>query len=244
MTDPTAATRPRRMARIAGAFYLVTIVGGTLAFSLRSGMIVRGDAAATTANIMASEVLYRWANVAEIIGTAAYVGVTAVLYHLLRPVNRTVSLLAAFFSVIGCALGAVASALLFTPLIFLDGSPYLAAFRPDQLQALAMVAIRLQGHVYTLGMICFGFYCLLLGYLVFRSTFLPRPVGVLLALAGLAWLTDSFATLLSPPLAHAIGNAMMIPGFLGEASLTVWLLAVGLNVAQWQRQAGAAASPS
>lgn len=154
------------------------------------------------------------------------------LYDLLKPVSRTVSLLAALFSLAGCAIGAAITVGLIAPLVFLSGAPALSAFRPEQLQARAYASLRLHSEGYNIGMVNFGIYCSLLGYLVFRSDFFPRFLGVLLALAGAGWLLDSFATLLSPALAGHLDPYIMIPGFLGETGLMLWLLFAGVDAAE------------
>ena len=241
MADPITEGSPRLRARIAGVLYLGTIVGGLTGLSIRSAMIVHGDAAATTANILASEPLWRAGVAADLIGTACYVGVTAILYSLLKPVSRTISLLAAFFSLVGCAIGAAITVNLLAPLLLLGGAPDLTVFRLDQLNALARTALRLHDEGYNIGMINFGVYCTLLGFLVFNSRFLPRILGVLLVLAGVGWLTDSFATLLSPAFESHLEPYIMAPGFIGEASLCLWLILFGVNVPRWVE--ASAASP-
>ncbi|MGI9170336.1 MAG: DUF4386 domain-containing protein [Caulobacteraceae bacterium] len=238
MNETITRVSPRLKARIAGFLYLITIVAGFFAFSTRSGLIVSGEAAATARNILASESLYRSSIAADLIGIASYVGVTALLYGLLRPVDRTVSLLAAFFSLMGCAMGIAITLDLVVPLVLLGDAPYLAAFRPDQLQALARISLRLHGEGYSISLIFFGFYCALLGWLAFRSTFLPRFVGVLLVVAGLGWLSDSLANLVWPALGDRLDSYAMITGGLGEGGLCLWLLAVGVNTARWEKQAG------
>lgn len=232
---------PRLKARIAGLFYLGTIVGGLSGLSIRSAMLVKNDAAATAANILAAEPLYRASIGADLLSFACYVGVTATLYGLLRPVSPTLSRLAAFFSLAGCAIGAAVTLNLIAPLLLLKGAPYLDAFRPEQLQALALWSLKLHGQGYNIGLIHFGFYCTLLGYLVFRSGFLPRAIGVLLAVGGLCWLTDSLATIVAPPLAAALSGVTGIGAFVGEASLCLWLLVVGLNAPRWESRARAMA---
>ena len=224
---------PRLKARIAGGLYVVTIGTGMFALLTRSAMLVRGDAAATAANILASQPLYRCSIVADILGIAAYVAVTALLYELLAPVNRTVSLVAAALSIAGCAVGASILAFVLAPLLLLGGQSYLAAFSPAELQALALTALRLHSLSYNIGMVFFGWYCLLLGYLVFRSGFLPRWLGVLLALAGIAWLAGSISGLVAPALARSLDPYVTVAGLLGEGSLTLWLLLLGIDPARW-----------
>jgi hypothetical protein len=228
MTDADAS--PRLQARIAGLFYLVTIVAGVFAMMARASIIVKGDAAATAANILGQQALYRASFCAELMGTLSYVAVTAILYGLLRPVSRTISLVAAFISLTGCAIGAVSSVSLLAPLVLLSNPPFLSAIPTDQLQAMAYLALRMQNQGAVVGMVCFGFYCLTLGYLCFRSDYFPRTVGVLLGIAGLAWLADTLGGFLSPALGRAIGDAPLLLGFVGEGSLMLWLLVVGVKL--------------
>jgi Domain of unknown function (DUF4386) len=233
----------RLKARIAGLFYLVTVIAGFANLSIENSLIVRGDAVATTAHILSAEPLYRFSILAELVGDAGYIGVTALLYELLKPVSRTGSLLAAFFSLVGCAIGAVGAALLTAPFLLLGGDVHaLAAFSPLQLQGLAMTAVRLEGQTYDVSMMFFGLYCSLIGVLVFRSGFMPRLVGVLMVFAGLGWLADTLAVLLDPSFARSLGAYVMIPGSIGEMSLMLWLLLVGLDGPKWENRAAAAAA--
>jgi uncharacterized protein DUF4386 len=143
----------------------------------------------------------------NLVSTACYVGATVFIYYLLKPVDRNLSLLAMFFSLVGCAIGALS----------------------------ALVPIGTQAP--TVSFIFFGLHCLLVGHLIIRSTFLPRVVGALMMFGGLGWLTFSLSTLLSPPLARSLSPYVMFPGILGEATLTFWLLVKGVNVQRWNEQA-------
>jgi hypothetical protein len=173
---------PRLKARIAGVLYALTFLTGISALFLRGSLGL----------------------LAGLIAGGFYVAVTLLLYVLLKPVNRGVSLLAAIVSLVGCAYGPM-SLLHFTPL-------------------------RINSLVF------FGVYCLLIGYLIFRSTFLPRFLGVLMAFAALGWLT-----FISPPLANQLSPYNFAPGIIGEGVLTVWLLVKGVDERRWKEQAGAAA---
>jgi hypothetical protein len=228
---------PRLLARIAGVFYLGTIVGGVFAELARETLIVSGNPAATAHNILASESLYRWAFAANLVEGVCYVVVTLLLYQLLKPVNRSVSLLAAFFSLVGSAVGSLSLLALVAPLFLLEGAHYLAAFAPAQLQAMAYVFLKLQGQGDNISLVFFGFYCLFLGYLIFTSTFLPRIVGILMAFAGFGFLVNSFANFLSPALADYLSAFVLYPGLLGEGTLTLWLVVVGVNVPKWEAKA-------
>jgi hypothetical protein len=179
MTERIARASPNLKARIAGVFYLLTFLTGGIA------LFVRG----------------RLGLAAGLIAGACYIAVTLLFYYIFKPVNRSLSLLAALISLAGCAIGP------------------LSTFHP----ALS--------HVNPL--VFFGFYCLLIGYLIFRSTFLPRILGALMAFAGLGWLT-----FLSPPLANHLSPYIFAPGILGEGALTLWLLVAGVNVQRWEEQAG------
>jgi hypothetical protein len=239
----TMGASARRKARLAGAFYLVTTLGGFANLNIENAMIVRGDAVATTSHILAAEPLFRFGILAELVASASYVGVTVLLYELLKPVNRTTALLAAFFSLAGCAVGAASAAFLVAPFLLLGGDVHaLTAFTPLQLQGLAMTAVRLEGQGYNISMMFFGLYCGLIGVLVFRSGFMPRLVGVLMMFAGLGWLTNTFAALIDPPFARSLQPYILAPGGVGELSLMLWLLFVGVNGPKWETRAMAAAT--
>ena len=160
---------------------------------------------------------------------------TALFYSLFKAVNRSLSLLAAFFSLVGCAILAFASLFRIAPLVVLGGSQYLSVFKVEQLRALASLFLELYGQGVNICFVFFGVYCLLIGYLIFRSAFLPRILGVLMACAGLGWLT-----FLSPPLANSLSPYIVVLGFLAELSLMLWLLVMGVNVQRWKERASAA----
>ena len=168
------AMSPRLKARIAGVFYLVTFVTGVIGLVSVSGRFV-----------------------ASLIAIVCYIAVTLLFYDLFKPVNRSLSLLAAFVSLLGCASGALG--------LFRLTSAYISP------------------------MVFFGFYCLLIGTLIFKSTFLPRTLGALMACGGLGWLT-----FLSRPFAHYLSPYNFVPGLLAEGALTVWLLVVGIDVPKWE----------
>lgn len=105
----------------------------------------------------------------------------------------------------------------------------------EQLQALALLSLDLFAQVFNIALIFFGFYFIMIGYLIFRSTFLPRILGVLMAISGLVWLT-----FLSPPLADTLSSYLPL-GVLGVGALTLWMLLKGVNVQRWNEQADATA---
>jgi hypothetical protein len=237
MTDRTVEISPRRRARIAGALYLITIIMGVFAEAfVRNALAAYDDAAATATNILAHEPLYRFGLAADLIMLACYIAVTLLFYDLFKPVGRSLSLLAAFFSLVGIAVLAANSLNHLAPLVLLGGAHYLSAFETNQLQALALMSLKMHARGYTISLVFFGIYCLLIGYLVFRSDFLPRILGVLMAIGGLSSLTDSFAIFLLPKLAARLPDIMVLAGF-AELSLCLWLMVMGVNVPKWEEKA-------
>ena len=238
MTAEFAENSPRLVARMCGVFYLITILVGVYAeFFVRGSLIVSGDAAATARNIASSEQMWRNGLVADTIGLLAYIVVTFLLYELLKPVNRGISLLAAFFSLVGCAIGGMSGLFHLAALYWLGGNSYLGVFTSAQLQTLAYMSIRLHGLGYQISIVCFGVYCALIGYLVFRSGFMPKTIGVLMLLAGICYEVSMFADFISPPLARALGDYINLPSLLGEGSLTLWLLFLGVDQVRWKQEA-------
>jgi Domain of unknown function (DUF4386) len=230
---------PRLKARMAGAFYLLTIIMGVFAeVFVRGALVVRDDAAATATNILAHETLYRFGLAADLVMLVCYIAVTLLFYDLFKPVSRSLSLLAAFFSLVGIAVLAVNSLNHLAPLVFLGGADYLSAFEANQLQALALVSLRMHARGYSIAGVFFGTYMILLGYIIFRSGFLPRIVGVLMAVGGLSFFVNSFATFLLPALAARLPDISMLGG-IAELALSLWLMAMGVNAAKWVEKASA-----
>jgi Domain of unknown function (DUF4386) len=232
-TERMAEASPRFAARMAGAMYLLSIVAGVVAVLLVGGaLVVDGDAGATATNILAHETLFQVSVASFLVGVACYGAVTTLLYSLLRPVNRTLALLAAFFSLVGCALWAVGGVFQLAALSILRDGGSSSALTVEQAQVLTLTVLNLYAQALSVGIVFFGLYCLLIGYLIFRSTFLPRVVGALLALTGLGYLTYLY-----PPLQHALSAYLQVIGLLGEVSLTMWLLVVGVNAQRWKERA-------
>jgi len=240
MIERITEASPRFKARIAGGLWLMVIVAGMTAFVIRSPMIARGDAVATATNILASESLFRFGFAADLVAGACYMGVTVLLYDLLKPVSRSVSLLAAFFGLGGIAIGAATSLVRLAPLVLLRSDQYLSTFTPNQLQTMALAALRLYEQAFLIAMVFFGLQCVLVGCLIVRSTFLPRILGVLLALGGLSYVISSLANFLAPAFGARLAPFIVPAAILGEGSLTLWLLLMGVNAQRWNEQASAA----
>jgi len=238
--EQIAEASPRLEARIAGVLYLIIIVAAPFGeVFVRGRLVVYGDAAATANNILAHQLLYRLAGAADLIAFACDAAVALIFYELLKPVSRSLSLFAASSRLLHVAVVAVNTLILFVPLALLQGVHLLIAFKPDQLQALALASLSLHGIGYNIGLVFFAFHCLLIGYLIFRSTFLPRILGVLMAIAGLCYLINSFDHLLSPSFAGHLYPYILLPSGVAEISLCLWLLVVGVNVQRWKEQASA-----
>jgi len=239
MMERIAEASPRFKTRIAGVFYLLTILTRMFVeIFVRNRLVVSDDAAATATNILAHEPLWWWGFAADILAFASYIALTALLYELFKPVNRSLSLVAAFFSLVACLVQAISSLFHLAPLVLLGGARYLNVFTVEQLQALALVFLKLRAAAYhNIGLVFFGLYCLLVGILILRSTFLPRILGVLMVLAGL-----SYALFLSPPLVRFLQPYILIFPGVGQISLTLCLLVVGVNEQRWKEQASAALS--
>jgi uncharacterized protein DUF4386 len=235
MIERIAEASPRPMARTTGVVYLLYFLAAVSGELFIRGMIVSADPVATATNILAHERLFRLSFAVGLIGTALYIAVTVLFYGLFKPVNKTVALLAAFLSLAGCAIQAVGSLFRVAPFVVLDGSPYLSAFKLDQLQAMVLMFIKLNVQATYIYLVFFGMFNLSISYLIFKSAFLPRILGVLMALSGLGWLM-----FLSPPLANQLLPYIEVLGILAEASLMLWLLGKGVNVERWKEQASVA----
>jgi hypothetical protein len=227
-------TTPRVQARIAGALYVICIVSGCCAeFFVRGRLVVLHDPAATADHILASQSLYRVGFLADFVALAAGTAVSVLFYQLFRVVSRGLALLALVFAVVSNTVSFVALVLSYAPLVFLGGTDYLHAFEPRQLQTLAWWSITFFESGYALNLALFSFDCLITGYLIFKSTFLPRALGVLLALAGLCYLTNSFLYFMPPTVADSVLPYILLPCILAEGSLALWLLVIGVDTSKW-----------
>ena len=231
MMERIAQVSPRFKGRMAGLCYVLMFPTGGLAMFVRGRLFVKGDAAATAANILAHQPFFRLAFAGDLLVVVIYVVFTALMYDLLAPVNKSVSLLAAFFSLVGCAIQAFACLFELVPLVVLQHEQYLGAFNAGEVQSMAFLSLKLYSYTYGISLVLFGFYNLVIGYLVFRSTFLPPTLGVLMAascLIGITFLWPSFAT-------QYFRYLLVLD--VGEALLVLWLLGMGVNAERWKEQA-------
>lgn len=239
VTGRMADVSPRTRARITGVVYLlffVTAILGAVVAPSTSGLGGAVSDATGTANaILAHETAYRLGWALGLISIVCYIAVVCLFYQLFRPVNRSVALLAAFFGLVAQAVTAVGSLFQLAPLVVLGDSPYLHVFSTQQTQALALLLLNLGVSTGDIALVLAGPFQLLTGYLIFRSTYLPRILGVLIAAAGVGWLL-----FLWPPLAHSLLTYVEVLGVLGELPLMLWLLVMGVNAQRWQERAGTA----
>jgi len=241
MTDPVANVSPKSLARLAGALYLMIIALGLFGeMFVRGQLIVWGDPSATAERILASESLWRFGAAANVFYLLCAVAVASILFVLLRPVGRDVALLAVFFNLVAIAVEASGRVHLVTALATLRSTEALAAFTPAQVHALAYVALQAHGRSFAIALLFFGCVCLTLGWLIHRAGFLPKVLGIMMAIAGAGYLLDGFALILSPALHAAIFPASLVPAFVAESSLCLWLLVKGVDVAKWEARARAA----
>src|SRR5438094_1770801 len=233
MTQPNTETSPRLKARMAGVFELLEALTSGFGQVIVPGMlVVSGSAAATAANILAHGSLFQLSILAALVGVACHIAWTFLFYELFKPVNTSLSLLAAFVGLVAIAIQACSSVFQLAPLIIMQGGQSFSAFNVDQLQALTLMFLRFGARAFNTYLAFFGIWCVLIGYLIFRSTFMPRILGVLEALAGLCWLTFVW-----PPLGHYLSPYNQIVATPGELSLILWLLVFGVNVERWKEQA-------
>ena len=217
-----------RTARIAGFGYLIIFISGIFAnFFVLHNMIVPGDVAATAGNIMAAQGLFRIGILSFVIMVMFDLLLAWLLYLLLKPVNRDVSLFAAWFRLVNATIFGLALYHLFSVLQIVGGEEYLTVFEPGQLYAQVMLSLAAFNHTWLIGLIFFGFHLLLLGYLVFRSGYIPKILGILLIITAFGYLIDSFANFLLSNYADYQTIFMLIvvvPGIIGELSFTIWLI--------------------
>jgi hypothetical protein len=236
MTDLDVETSPQTYARTGGVLYLIIIVVGLFGEAfVRNRLIVSGDATATATNIKSMESLWRFHIAAELFLLICAVALLLILFVLLKPVSRDLALLVVLFNLVSIGLEAAITLYLVEALFPLANARYLKAFAPEQLYAMASLSLKSHSYGFGVSLIFFGCFCLVIGYLIFRSGYFPKALGVLMQIAGLSYLTNSFALMLAPAVANRLFPAILVPPFIGEASLCLWLLVKGVNVPKWQQ---------
>jgi len=222
-------------AKVAGVLFLLTMVAGFFGeFYAPSHIIVSGDAAATAKNIVAFNSLFRAGFASYLVEAVSDIALSLVMYELLRPVRKDLALLAAFFGLVSTAVFAVAELFYFGASLIVVGAGYLKSFSPDQLNALGLLSLKMYGLGGGIFMVFYGLATLLRGYLIYRSDYLPKTLGALLALAGLGFIASNFLLVLAPAYAS---DVLLLPMFLAAVSMTVWLLVKGVDARKWEARA-------
>jgi hypothetical protein len=238
MTTSLSETSPSTRGRILAGLYLFVVASGVVAQAvIADGLVVANDAGKTAANILANKSLYRFAFTLFMLEMAAQFGVTALFYDLLKPVNRTVARASAIMGLAASGIKTLSRLFYYTPLILLGGASYLSAFEPAQLATLSLAFVKINNQGAAIAIIFFGFETLLRGWLVFRSGFLPRFLGVLSMIGGFGWLTY-----LWPPLGSQAFLGVALFAIIGVIVTSGWLFIRGVDDATWAARAALAAT--
>lgn len=220
----------KKLARTAGFLYLIMIVTGGFAEAfVRGGLTVDGDPAATARNILESEQMYRLGFVADLICIIATTFLSLIFYYLFKPVNKFLSSMALLFSIIASAVMTANLIHQFAPLLLLHNTAYQQAFSIEQLQTQSLFFLNLQSQGYNISLLLFAFYFPIIGWLVYKSNFLPKVLGVIYTLAGVGYLANSLAWFLAPQLAGHLFLYVLLPAFIGEVSMSLWLIFKGVK---------------
>ncbi len=230
--------KPQTMARWSAVLLLATISGGVFAQTvLMDRLVVAGDAAATARNIVANPTLVRAAYAIFMIEMTCQIATTAVMYEVLKPVDRRLSQMAAVFGYVGSGVKILSRLFLYAPLFVLSGSSYLASFNQGQLDTITSLLIRINNQGAGMACIFLGLSTVIVGYLMFRATFLPRALGVLGVIGGMGWLAFVY-----PPLGNTLFMPIALIALLGCAVTIGWLLIRGVDELKWREMAAASAS--
>lgn len=238
MMHETSEHSPRAVARAAGVLYLLIIVLGLFGeLVVRSSLIAPGDAANTASNILASPGLFRTGFVADSIMVLCDVALAALLFVLLRPVNRVLAIVALLFRLAQASVLALNLLNYHAAMLVLTGSARPAAFDEAQVASLASLFLELHSHGYDLGLILFGVHCLVLGYLIAKSSFLPRTLGYLVGAAGVVYLVGSYVRFVVATMVETVAPIYLV-AIVAELSLCGWLLIKGVDRDRWMQRAG------
>ena len=225
--------QPRSRARITGVVWLLYFVVSSVGLSILRSLVVRGDAAATSTNLVTHATLFQMGSAFDLFGNCLYIVLSVLLYGLFRRVDRNLALLATTFSLMGCATQIIGAFFRVAPFELLTANPPLSTFSTPQLQTAALFSLQMFSRVFNISFVLFGLFELVLGYLILKSTFLPRWLGWIWILAGVVGLT-----FLWPPLGTKI-FPLVIAFSVGELILAVWLIVKGPSIDTWQQQPAA-----
>jgi len=223
---------PNRTARIAGFLYLMLVPLGIFGIMyVPSTLVVSGDAAATVSNIMAQESLFRLSIVSALLVQLINIAVVLVLYQLLKPVNKKHAALMVIFILVAASIAMLNELTQFAVLLLLSGADYLTVFPKDQLQALVLLLLDLHEQGINIASIFWGLWLFPMGYLIFKSNYIPKILGILLMIGCFGYLADFVILIFFPNFGVVISEFT----FIGELLLPLWLLIKGINVEQWEK---------
>ncbi len=224
--------------RAVALFLILSMVGGWFGEMYVPSLMLTGDAATTAAQLRLHDGLFRLGFAAYLVEAFSDIVIAWLFYVLLKPVHRDLALLAAFFGLVSMLVFAVTKLLYFAAPILLSGNRYLTAFPPEQADALAALFLSLYAGISGVSMLFYGTAWMLRGWLTFRSAYLPRWLGALMALAGLGFVAKTITQVLAPALSS---NLLLAPMFVNALAVTIWMLAKGVDRDQWDRAAAAPA---
>jgi hypothetical protein len=228
---------PKRLARVAGVFYLITIVAAIIAQGLIAQRLVSSnDASVAASNIVAHADLFRFGFTMYMIEMVAQTIMTMLFYVLLKPVSSTGSLIAAVIGVVGCGIKAFSRLFYIAPSLVLAGTHYLNTFSREQLSSIALLFYNMNEMGAAIAVVFFGFSTLITGWLIIRSTYLPAVLGWFALVGGIGWLS-----FLWPPLGYRLNLYIAAIGLLGSLATIVWMIVFGVNETRWTEQARVAA---
>ena len=217
----------QKYARVAGILYLLTMVGGGLGeFYIPNQLMVDGDAAATARNITGNDFLFRLGFFMYLVEAICDVALSLVMYVLLRPVNKSIALLAAFFGLVSTSVFAIGELFYFTSGHLVSGAEYLNTFTPPQLASLSLFSLKIYATCSAIFMALYGIASATRGYLIYRSGYIPGAIGALLMIAGAGFITSNVIVLLAPAYRS---DLLYAPMFVAGLSLMLWLLIKGVR---------------
>lgn len=223
----------KQTARLAGFLYMLLIPIGFFGVAYVPTLIVNGNIAATVSNIVASESLYRLSMASALLMNIVSVVLVLVLYKLLKPVGRNTAVYMVVFLLLGAGIAMLNEINHFAALV-LSGIDTAAIFTAQQSQYFVGLFLDMHEFGSYIAAIFWGLWLFPLGYLIFKSNFIPKILGVLLVIAGVGYLVDSFVLFLIPH--YGIPNITDY-AFVGEVTITLWLLIKGVDVEQWKKLA-------
>ena len=223
----------KNLARIAGLCYLIVIATGLFSeVFVRQELKVSNDALTTAYNIKNNEMLFRFGFVADLINFVIGIPTVLIIYHFFKKSNKILLQVALSLVIIQTAIIAVNLLNQISPLLLLSNDTYLNTFQYSQLATLSLLSLNIQSQGYAIGLVFFGFYCILIGFVIYKTNAIPRIIGVLYAIAGLCYLINSFTMFLSKGFSNPMFIYLAIPIFIGELSVCLWLLIKGIDTSK------------